>query len=344
MPWAKAIAVTTVVFLVAGAVGGWAWQQFSPLAKYTVDENGGALGEEQMTRVFGPDGTFTAIGFLAALVLGGALFWWLRNYGPWSVAIVVLGAALGSGVAWGVGMLLGHDPIQPRLEAAKPGDLVAAPLELHTWTPLRPGWSVRPSRPPSSPPRPGAPIRLQPHRNLARPRPRRRCTSLLWVGNATQPVGEATGHAREHMSDQNTPPNPQIRAARRTTRTSTAASRARSVRRCMPRATSRASGRSRGPRVTRSRAVRVRHLRGSRSTASPSRPAPAGQPQSGQPQPGQGGPQQYGQPVSSSPVSSGRPARAAAVGQPGQPQRPQQPSTAGWTAARCAAAGSARCG
>ena len=68
-PWnmiAKAIVVTVVVFLAAGVVAGWAWQQFSPLAQYTVDENGGALGEEQMTRIFGPDGTFTAIGFLAA--------------------------------------------------------------------------------------------------------------------------------------------------------------------------------------------------------------------------------------------------------------------------------------
>lgn len=136
MPWGKAIVVTVVVFLVAGVVAGWAWQQFSPLAKYTVDEQGGALGEEQMTRIFGPDGTYTAIGFVAALVLGAALFWWLRNYGPWSVAIVALGSCLGSGVCWGVGMLLGHDPLNPRLRAARPGDLVAAPLELHTWTPL----------------------------------------------------------------------------------------------------------------------------------------------------------------------------------------------------------------
>jgi hypothetical protein len=141
MPWAKAILVTVAVFLVAGVVAGWAWQQFSPLAQYTVDERGGALGEEQMTKIFGPDGTFTAIGFVTALVLGAALFWWLRNYGPWSVAIVVLGACLGSGVAWGVGMLLGHDPLQQRLEAAKPGDLVSAPLELHTWTPAA-AWLV----------------------------------------------------------------------------------------------------------------------------------------------------------------------------------------------------------
>lgn len=141
MPWAKAILVTVVVFLVAGVVGGWAWQQFSPLAQYTVDEQGGALGEEQMTRVFGPDGTFTSIGFVAAFLLGGALFWWLRNYGPWSVAIVGLGACLGSGVAWGVGMLLGHDSLTDRLQAAKPGDLVAAPLELHTWTPAA-AWLV----------------------------------------------------------------------------------------------------------------------------------------------------------------------------------------------------------
>jgi hypothetical protein len=141
MPWSRAIAVTIAVFLVAGAIAGWAWQQFSPLAQYTVDETGGSLGEEQMTKVFGPDGTFTAIGFLVALVLGALLFWWLRNYGPWAVSIVVLGSALGSGVAWGVGMLLGHDPLQARLETAKPGDLLDAPLELHTWTPLA-AWLV----------------------------------------------------------------------------------------------------------------------------------------------------------------------------------------------------------
>jgi hypothetical protein len=141
LPWAKAIAVTVAVFLVAGSIAGWAWQQFSPLAQYTVDERGGSLGEEQMTKVFGPDGTFTAIGFLTALVLGAALFWWLRNYGPWAVGIVALGSVLGGGVAWGVGMLLGHDPLQPRLEAAKPGDLLDAPLELHTWTPLA-AWLV----------------------------------------------------------------------------------------------------------------------------------------------------------------------------------------------------------
>ena len=141
LPWSRAIAVTIAVFLVAGAVAGWAWQQFSPLAQYAVDENGGALGEEQMTKIFGPDGTFTSIGFLTALVLGALLFWWLRNYGPWTVGIVVLGSALGAGVAWGVGMLLGHDPLQPRLQAAKPGDLLDAPLELHTWTPLA-AWLV----------------------------------------------------------------------------------------------------------------------------------------------------------------------------------------------------------
>jgi uncharacterized membrane protein len=38
-------------------------------------------------------------------------------------------------------MLLGHEPIQPRLEAAKPGDLISAPLELHTWTPAA-AWLV----------------------------------------------------------------------------------------------------------------------------------------------------------------------------------------------------------
>lgn len=141
LPWARALGVTVAVYLVAGAIGGWIWQQFAPLARYTVDANGGSLGEEEMTRVFGPDGTFTSIGFIAGLLIGGALFWWLHRYGPWAVAIVVVGSALGSGVAWGVGMLLGHDPLDPRLEAAKPGDLLPAPLELHGWTPLA-SWIV----------------------------------------------------------------------------------------------------------------------------------------------------------------------------------------------------------
>lgn len=136
VPWGRAVAITAAVFLLAGAVAGWAWQRFSPLAQYTVDENGAALGEEQMTRVFGPDGTFVSIGFGAGLVLGGLVFWWLRNDGPGAVGVVVAGSALGSGMAWGIGMLLGHDPLQPRLEAAKPGELLLAPLELHTWTPL----------------------------------------------------------------------------------------------------------------------------------------------------------------------------------------------------------------
>ncbi|WP_237771439.1 hypothetical protein [Kribbella sp. ALI-6-A] len=141
LPWSRAIAVTVAVFLVAGAIAGWAWQQYAPLAQYTIDDNGGSLGEEQMTRVFGPDGTFVAIGFLTALLLGAALFWWLRDYGPWAVAVVAVGSVIGSAVAWGVGMLLGHDPLEPRLQAAKPGDLLAAPLELHTWTPLA-SWLV----------------------------------------------------------------------------------------------------------------------------------------------------------------------------------------------------------
>lgn len=185
LPWARALSVTVAVFLVVGAIGGWVWQQYAPLARYSVDADGGSLGEEEMTRVFGPDGTFTAIGFIAGLVIGGALFWWLHRYGPWAVAIVVAGSALGSGVAWGVGMLLGHDPLDPRLEAAKPGDLLPAPLELHGWTPSHPGSSGQLWSPPLSRPRPGGMIRprLQPDRPHLRPSRRRGCTNLTRPGD-----------------------------------------------------------------------------------------------------------------------------------------------------------------
>lgn len=140
--WLRPILATAGVFLLAGAAGGWAWQQYAPLAVYVVGEDGAAtLDEEQMTQVFGPDGTFVSIGFLAGLVLGGALFWWLKERGPWSVPVIVLGAAAGSGVAWLVGTLLGHDPIEPRLDVAKTGDHLDAPLELHAWTALA-SWVV----------------------------------------------------------------------------------------------------------------------------------------------------------------------------------------------------------
>ncbi len=139
--WGRAITVTLTVFVLAGLVAGWAWQQYAPLARYKVDETGAALDEEQMTRVFGPDGLFVAIGFLAALVLGAALFWWLRDYGPFAVATVVLGSMVASGLAWAVGMLLGSEPLDPRLAAASPGDLVPASLELHGWTALA-AWPI----------------------------------------------------------------------------------------------------------------------------------------------------------------------------------------------------------
>lgn len=139
--WRRAVLVTVAVFAVAGAIGGWAWQRFAPLARYTVDGDGASLGEEQMTRVFGPDGTFVSIGFLAALVLGGLLFWWLHDRGPWSVPLVVIGSALGSGVAWSIGMLLAPDDFDARLAAAKPGDTLAAALELHAWSALA-AWPV----------------------------------------------------------------------------------------------------------------------------------------------------------------------------------------------------------
>jgi hypothetical protein len=139
--WRRALLVTVGVFAVAGAIGGWAWQRFAPLALYTVDDDGATLDEEQMTRVFGPDGTFVTIGFAAALVLSGLLFWWLHERGPWSVPLVLIGSAIGSGAAWSIGTLLAPDDFDARLAAARPGDLLTAPLELHAWSALA-AWPV----------------------------------------------------------------------------------------------------------------------------------------------------------------------------------------------------------
>ncbi len=200
MPWSKAIAVTVAVFLVAGAIAGWAWQQFAPLAQYTVDENGGALGEEQMTKVFGPDGLFTSIGFLTALVLGGLLFWWLRNYGPWAVGIVWSAPRSAPG-SLGVS---GCCSVMIRCSRGwiRPSRVICWMLRWSCTPGLRwlLGWSARRWLLRSSRPRPGVRIPLQPDRYLPRQSHRRRCTSLF------RPGGEATGDARGHMSEHTNPP------------------------------------------------------------------------------------------------------------------------------------------
>lgn len=139
--WRLLVGSCLAAFGIAGLAGGWLWKQYAPDASYLVDAAGASLDEEQMTRVFGPDGAFVVIGFAAALLVGGLVFWWLRGSGPWAVTAVVLSSLVGSGVAYGLGMLLGHDPLDPRLRAARPGDLVAAPLEIHAWTALA-SWPV----------------------------------------------------------------------------------------------------------------------------------------------------------------------------------------------------------
>lgn len=123
-----------LVFFVAlglgtGAATGVAWWALVDLPVYRVSRDGGASTSERgLAQFFGGDAWFVALGLVVGLGLG--LLGWraLRRLGWAQVVVVTLVALLAGLVCWWVGYRLGPGEFNPRLAAARAGDLV--PIEL----------------------------------------------------------------------------------------------------------------------------------------------------------------------------------------------------------------------
>ena len=117
--------------LVLGLVGGVLWWLLTEPAMFTVGEGGTlGMGEVELADRFSATGWFTVLSAVLGALSGGALTWW-RNRDPiLTVALLVLGSAVGTATMAGVGRLLGPPDPEVAAAAAQPGDLVPAALEV----------------------------------------------------------------------------------------------------------------------------------------------------------------------------------------------------------------------
>lgn len=131
------LAAMAGIGLLLGLLSAVIWAFTVDLPGYTILGDGGAvMGERDLVRVFCSDSHFVIIGAVVGLVLGTLSWLWFKDMG-WPVPVLAVVLTLASGViCWQVGRLLGPGPLDERLAAAKPGDIVPIALELRSTSAL----------------------------------------------------------------------------------------------------------------------------------------------------------------------------------------------------------------
>lgn len=130
-PGPGALLAFVALALGLGAAAGVLWEAVVQLPTYTVNADGGASTSERgLTAVFGSDAWFCLIGAVAGLLLGALAWRALRGIG-WPVVLVgTLSAVAAALLCRWVGTALGPGEFNPRLAAARAGDVVPVALEL----------------------------------------------------------------------------------------------------------------------------------------------------------------------------------------------------------------------
>lgn len=123
--------------ILLGLVSGWVWSRLVKLPSFAiVADSSATVSERALTEFFAADAWFVICGMVVGLVLGTAVWLILKQMG-WPVAFVAAGAGLLAGLAcWQFGLYLGPGPLDSRLAAARPGDIVPIALELHSYSAL----------------------------------------------------------------------------------------------------------------------------------------------------------------------------------------------------------------
>jgi hypothetical protein len=131
------VALLAALSLVVGGLSALFWASIVTLPTWHVLENSSAaMSERNVVEIAAGDVWFVITGALVGVGLGLVTWKWFRPLG-WPTALLAVGAGLLAGVVcWQVGQVLGPGPEADRLAAAAPGAVVAASLQLRSFSAL----------------------------------------------------------------------------------------------------------------------------------------------------------------------------------------------------------------
>lgn len=127
---ATAAVVTLVAFLIGGVIAAALWNVIADPPYSVVKGNNAYQDAAQLARQFGIDVSFAAACLLVTVPLGAAVGLRWQRLGWPIVVVLVVAAALASGIAWQLGATFGPADPSTLIDTAADGDRLYAPLEL----------------------------------------------------------------------------------------------------------------------------------------------------------------------------------------------------------------------
>ncbi|MDO5676595.1 MAG: hypothetical protein Q4G35_03695 [Propionibacteriaceae bacterium] len=133
--WRLIVFVASAVVL--GALGGLVWASTAPRPTYLIQENLTALiSERGQATIVGADVSYVLITGIIGL-LAGAAGWFVLYRRGWLVILGSISAGLLAALmTWRLGLVISGSDFAQRLATARPGDVVAVDLELHSMAAL----------------------------------------------------------------------------------------------------------------------------------------------------------------------------------------------------------------
>lgn len=126
-PWADVVAVL-VTYVVLGLVCGVLWWLLVDPASFTKHDEGGSMGELDLTKRFNADGWYAVLALVAGVLSGGLLTWWRSRDFRLTTVLVFLGSFVAAALSALVGRSLGPEDPDRTLAAVEIGQQV--PVEL----------------------------------------------------------------------------------------------------------------------------------------------------------------------------------------------------------------------